>query len=285
MAECYKRAGDCRRALAYYDQFLTEAPKGAQHAMVTKRVAALRPECPAALPSPASVTPPDARPGSEARLEAPKRAAPQAPLVAPAPTPKAAEVKQSTGARETASAAEPHAWQIGLEAGVSNTRWGAISTGVQPSIQIAADRIWWLGNVGLGASIGGRWGLVGYENATFAPEAYEDTATTLETTVSAQLRLRLMRWLAIRLDVGGGLTWVSGFKVWNELGANGAGTGGSIALGTARVGLGADVPLTDNLGLRVTALALSFSPAPAEAREGISQVLTLGGALGVTYGF
>jgi hypothetical protein len=124
-----------------------------------------------------------------------------------------------------------------------------------------------------------------YNSATFAPESYEDSATILAATASAQVRLQLIDWLAIRLDFGGGLTRVSGIKAWNELGANGAGTESSVALGTARVGLGADIPLTGALGLRVTALALSYSPAPAETREGISQVLTLGGGLGVAYGF
>lgn len=281
VAESYKRAGDCGQALTYYERFLEAVPAGEQHATIAARVAALRPQCPAALPSPASTRPAEAEPGGEARLGAPQATtAPQAPPAAPM-----AETKQPTRPVDTAPAGTPHDWQIGLEAGVSNARWGPVSTGAQPSVRITADRTWWIGALGVGVSVGGQWGRLSYGSATFAPEPYEETATTLEAAASAQLKLQVVEWLAIRLDVGGGLSWVSGFKAWNELGANGAGTAGGVTLGSARVGLGADIPLTGGLGLRVTALALSFSPAPTVAREGISQVLTLGGALGLTYGF
>jgi len=284
VAESYKRAGDCVQALTYYERFLEAVPKGDLHITMTGRAAALRPKCPAAAIHPAPAPPPEAEPGSEARLAGSRAetATPEVPPVAPAPPPVAAEAEQPT---EPSPAATQPSWQVGLEAGVSNARWGPVSTGVQPSVQITADRIWWAGKLGFGVGVGGQWTRLGYKSATFAPESYEDSASILSATASAQVRLQLIDWLAIRLDLGGGLTRVSGFKAWNELGTNGAGTEGSVTLGTARVGLGADIPLTGALGLRVTALALSYSPAPTEAREGISQVLTLGGGLGVAYGF
>lgn len=284
VAESYKRAGNCGQALTYYERFLKTAPAGERRTTIAKRVAALRPQCPAALPSPASVAPTDEEPGSKARLEAAARKT--APETPPAPRARSSAAHPTERGPPIAPTPPP-SWQIALEAGVSNARWGPVSTGIQPGVRISVDHTWWVGPLGVGASISGQWGRLSYESATFAPAAYEETATTLEATASAQFRLQLLQWLAIRLDVGGGLAWVSGFKAWNELGANGAATDNSITLGTARLALGADIPLAlyDHLGLRVTALTLSYSPAPTDAREGVSRVLTLGAAVGLTFRF
>lgn len=275
LAESYKRLGDCRTALTYYDRFKAIVAKSALRTEVDNRAAELSAKCetkaaPAAAASPAPPSSPE-----------PAATAP-AQKAEPPPPSAAAAVTTTDNSRAPTDGRE---WQAAIEAGVSSSNWGDVNMGTQPSIRVAASRSAWWGNFGLGIGVSAQWSRLKYNSTVRAPEAYTKTTSSWETILQAEGRLIVAEWLTLRAEVGGGVTLNSGFEAWNEVGIDGAATQGTIALPTARGSLGFEIPLTGALGIRVTPVALTYSPAPKEARAEVGQALTYVGSGGLSYGF
>lgn len=243
-AEARRVAGDCPGALALYERYLAEA-KDEANARIRENAESLRAKCGEA-PAPRPESPP---PASEpADIDEPREAPPAA------------------GARATESEGETPLsnWQLGLEAGVGWTRF-AEARSTDPLVRLTVGRTWWMGRLGIGAGLGAQWTTLAYAAAPGAPDAYSARATALEAVAEAQVRLLVGEGLALRLDLGGGLAWFSGFDAFSELSADGAAAAPGVTP-ALRSALGAEVALpVEGLGLRFTGLAVSFVPAPTGA--------------------
>jgi hypothetical protein len=270
LAESHKRLGDCVAALTYYDRFTAIVSEGLQHAEVDSRATTLRASCPAA-PPPAAVSTP---------LEPAPKAV------------KAAAVPQQSKATVKAAQSQPRPisknWQVAAEAGISLSKWGDASLGTHPSVRLSVGQAIWWSTFGLSFGLAVQWSRLQYKSGPATPsiEAYSGkTASSWETLAQVEARLKLTEWLTLRAELAGGVTVNSGFEAWNELGTDGAPTNGVTAMTTGRGSLGVEIPLGGPLGLRITPVALSYSPAPRGTLNTINQTISFTGSAGLLYAF
>lgn len=280
LGEVYRRMGDCPRALEYFDRYLAATKTEAARARVSPRAEALRAQCGDSEPKP-----PPAAPGSSPRATSEPPATPVEPpptATAPPPNPTAPEPPQQPQPAPAVvedvdvATTSPSPWRLGLEAGVALGRWESARS-TSPAVRLTGAHVWEWGQWGLGAGAGLQWSKFGYSAADFAPEPYDASATALEAVGEAQARLRLSSWLSLRIDLGGGLTWFSGFDPSNEIATDGAAAPAG-ARPTARAALGVELDLPiEGLALRLTPAAGTYTAGPS----GIGSKLSFGGAAGL----
>jgi len=130
----------------------------------------------------------------------------------------------------------------------------------------------------LSVGAGLQWSTFAYASAQVAPEAFEKRAQALEIVGELQGRLQMLDWLVVRVDVGGGGTWFSGFDTWNEIADDGLAAAEGFRP-TVRAALGAEVALPlEGLSVRVTPVGgiLTAGPSGAGPELGLSMTAGIG---------
>lgn len=246
LGEAHRRLGHCREALRFFNVYLESAAPSPARADIARRVDDLEKQCPAGEP---------ATPGSSPKPKAPP---PAQSVEAPAPVePRVAR------------------WRFGLDAGLSLGRWGdARST--SPSVRAVVGRTWRRDSVELEVGGGLLWSTFGYASLAVAPEPYERRAQMIEVLAEARGRWHAASWIAIRLDLGVGVAWYSGFDAWNELSPDGAAASAG-ASPAVRGALGLEVPLGASAwDLCLTAFGLSWHPVASTPSDSIALQTSLG---------
>lgn len=275
LGEVYRRLGDCPKALEYFERYLAVAPPGPERESIEARADPLRKQCTAATRE-AEV----AGPGAPRLEEAPPPAPPTAPAANSSSQAPEEASQTSPAATKTRPSAprpspKPARWIFGVEGGLALGRWGEARS-VSPAVRLAGTRVWRWGRLGLGVGAGAQWSTFGYGSAAFAPSDFENDAQALEVVGELQGRLEALDWFTVRLDVGAGGTWFSGFDTWNEISPEGR----AAAAGwrpTVRAALGAEVGLPiDGLSLRVTPAGGVFTGGTGNTGSQLSLVMSAG---------